>query len=213
MLLLIRTSWVKSWKTTDTNTLSAGRWPQQVARCPQLCGFVVPPPLWGKRAESGALAPWVPAEHHPLPPFLEPYTPGKEEEQVSLILPIAALITYDCPHNVAVSLHNCHLFPPQPPSSPKVLTIWKSLMFLSDASWFYHNLAPRAFKRKKMSWCDGWVMLRGNEQFIPSTRSSNITLHLRRPCVFWEFCFMKGEMKSLCFLTPLISLTKQSSIS
>lgn len=58
---------------------------------------------------------------------------------------------------------------------PQVFTIWKSLIFLSDSSWFYHNLAPRAFKRKKISWCVGWVMLCENEQFIPSTRSSNIT--------------------------------------
>lgn len=88
----------------------------------------------GERAESGALAPWFLLSIIPFPPFLELYTPGKEEEQVSLILPIAALITYDCSHKVAVSLHECHLFPPQPPFFPKVLTIWKSLMFLSDAS-------------------------------------------------------------------------------
>lgn len=170
-----------------------------MAQCPQLCGVVAPCLNCVGKGRVRSPCPRVPAEHRPLPPFLEPYTPGKEGEEVSLILPVAALIKSDCPPNIAVSFYECHLFPPQPPSFPKVFAIWKSLMFSSDASWFYHNLVPRAFKRKNMSWCDGWVMLRENEQFIPSTRSSNITLHLQRPCVFWEFCFMKVEMKSLCF--------------
>lgn len=131
------------WGTHFRQRLWSG--PSQWHACPlQLRGFVAVClfATW-EEAEAGA---WgfvlgiLPSIHPSLG-----YYRGKEEELPSVIPLMVVLSTYNNLHIFAVS----SLWMSFVSSTfPKVFAIWKSLISLSDSSWFVIDLVPRAFKRK-----------------------------------------------------------------